>query len=246
MKKEAAPILFIDETESTNRFLTNNISAIRAENGFMVVAAYQNSGRGQAGNVWESNKDENLLCSTVFYPHFLAPNNQFYLSKIVALAAFDLLHPLVENVSLKWPNDLYCDDKKIGGILIENSIMGNRLDTSVAGIGINVNQIKFSDTLPNPVSLALLKNQPFDVKNLAETLQQNLIGWFTVLENGDTAKIDAAYFEKLYRKKGEWLFSSNGKCFTASIQTVLPTGQLVLKTSEGLKEFWFKEVEFVI
>ncbi len=246
MKQAADSILFLDETESTNRFLTTLIAENRPANGFMAVAANQTSGRGQTGNVWESQPGKNLLCSTVFYPSFLLPQNQFYLSKVAALAAYDLLSPLVMEVSLKWPNDIYCGNNKMGGILIENSIMGSKIDTSVIGIGINVNQTTFSPTLPNPVSPALLCNQTFNVSEMARQLQHHLQQWYTILQNGNTSGIDSAYLDKLYRKNGEWEFFANGERFSASIQTVRPTGQLVLKTAAGIREFWFKEVEFVI
>lgn len=246
MKQGDDSLLFLDETESTNRFLTTLIAESRPANGFMAVAANQTSGRGQTGNVWESQPGKNLLCSTVFYPCFLPPQNQFYLSKVAALAAYDLLSPLVKDISLKWPNDIYCGDNKMGGILIENSIMGSKIDTSVIGIGINVNQTTFSPRLPNPVSPALLCNRTFKVSEMARQLQVHLIQWYTLLQNGNTSGIDSAYLDKLYRKNGEWEFSANGERFFATIQTVRPTGQLVLKTAAGIREFWFKEVEFVI
>ena len=121
--------------------------------GTVVLAKEQTSGRGQVNNTWESSYGDNLLMSIVLYPEFLHAGNQFLLSKFVSLAIVDFLSYYLENVTIKWPNDIYVGNKKIAGVLIENSLRGAFISSSVVGIGLNVNQTEFSSSIPNPTSL---------------------------------------------------------------------------------------------
>jgi BirA family transcriptional regulator, biotin operon repressor / biotin---[acetyl-CoA-carboxylase] ligase len=246
MKQEAESILFLDETESTNRFLTTQIAESRPANGFMAVAANQTSGRGQTGNVWESQPGKNLLCSTVFYPSFFASAKSILSFESSCFGSLRPSEPSCEGCFAKMAQRYLLRRQQNGGYSHRKQHHGFKIDTSVIGIGINVNQTTFSPRLPNPVSPALLCNRTFKVSEMAKQLQHHLMQWFTLLQNGNTSGIDSAYLDKLYRKNGEWEFSANGERFFATIQTVRPTGQLVLKTVAGIREFWFKEVEFVI
>lgn len=239
-------IHYIDEVISTNHYLAHLPNNDNLPEGFMVVTDFQKSGRGQAENVWESERGLNILCSTWFSFEFLEPVNQFYISKAAAIACKELLGFLGSAVTLKWPNDIYVGDKKAGGILIENSIVGNSITNTIVGIGLNVNQTKFSDALPNPVSLKMITGEIYNLQNLVKELQLYLIHWFNILQDRQFELIDEAYVESLYRKTGKWPFRVGNSVFEAEISNVLSSGQLVLKTNEGEKTFWFKEVEFVI
>jgi len=146
-------IISFDSLPSTNNELKNRLKTNDLSEFTTILTSYQTNGRGQQSNVWESADGLNLTFSVLLKPVFLEPALQFYLSKIVALALTDVLMKYVDELSIKWPNDIYVGEKKIAGILIENSLMGSCIDTCVVGIGLNVNQLSFQSSAPNPISL---------------------------------------------------------------------------------------------
>lgn len=244
--KNIQPII-LSETDSTNNYANRLIDEGKAVNGSFVLTQYQNNGRGQRGNTWESAPGENLLASFVFFPAFLSPAKQFYISKITSLALVDLLRENIYNVTVKWPNDIYVGTSKIAGILIETSILGNQFHSAVAGIGLNLNQEKFSDELPNPVSLKLLTGKSSDVMETAFKLRGILMNWYKKLEAGQMSEIDSAYHKNLFRIS-EWaLFQKNEMRFEARILGTGEYGQLILEDRSGIQSsYMFKEIEFVI
>ncbi len=144
---------------------TNNVASILLNEsalpeGSAIVAKQQSAGRGQQGTTWESEYGMNLLVSFIFYPNFLPPKNIFLINMTFSLALYDFARKLMnEDVSVKWPNDLYFQNKKLAGLLVENSIRNNEFNYSIVGIGINVNQVNFSSNAANATSLkAELKN----------------------------------------------------------------------------------------
>jgi len=232
---------------------TNDLCQQKVEqgvaSGLVIAAEYQEQGRGQRGNTWESQERQNLTFSVLLRPTFLAVAEQFYLSKLTALAITDWLNTFVnkEIVRIKWPNDIYVGDKKICGILIENSLSKSNLESSVIGIGINLNQTVFSDELPNPTSLLLETGKRVD----PETILPEVVGYigarYQQLFEGNKAAIDNDYFNAIYRKDLLSKYYSNGVEFEATIIGIKPTGELILKTSQDeIKTFAFKEVTFII
>lgn len=247
MKKADKNTIFLQDVNSSNNYAKRLIAEDKAVQGTVVLAYHQSEGKGHAGNVWESEANKNLLVSFIFFPAFLPAGAQFYLSKITSLAIIDLLHTASVFAAIKWPNDIYVGNKKIAGILIENSVSGNQLHSSVVGIGLNLNQMHFGEKVPNPVSLKQLIQKDYLIEKMAEKLKENLFSWYHELEKGKTIEIDSAYFEKLYRLN-EWaLFKIGAKTFEARIQGVGEYGQLILQDRQGHeKEYQFKEIEFVI
>ena len=143
----------LKEVSSTNHYLAQLCKESKAKEFHTVWAEYQTAGKGQRGNSWESENGKNLTFSTVLYPTSLKAKDQFYLSMIVAFATVDALGDYTDGFSIKWPNDIYWKDQKIGGILIENELEGAYITQSNIGIGINVNQEEVRSQAPNPVSL---------------------------------------------------------------------------------------------
>jgi BirA family transcriptional regulator, biotin operon repressor / biotin---[acetyl-CoA-carboxylase] ligase len=129
--------IFLNEVESTNNYANQLVLSKAAEHGTVVLAQYQKKGRGQQGNFWESEFGKNMLASFIIFPQFLIAAKQFYISKIVSLALVDFLKTETNEVSVKWPNDIYIQNKKIAGILIENSVKGVNVSSSIIGIGLN-------------------------------------------------------------------------------------------------------------
>ncbi|MFI5140988.1 MAG: biotin--[acetyl-CoA-carboxylase] ligase [Bacteroidia bacterium] len=128
-------ILELDAAESTNTYATNLIKEIQVAEGTIVFTHNQTKGRGQVGNTWQAETGKNLTFSMVLHPNFLAVEKQFYLSKITSLAVFGMLTEFLNtslyDIKIKWPNDILVNDKKIAGILIENILRGNFLQSSV-------------------------------------------------------------------------------------------------------------------
>jgi BirA family transcriptional regulator, biotin operon repressor / biotin---[acetyl-CoA-carboxylase] ligase len=247
MQEENINLIILSETDSTNNYANRLINKGKAVNGSTVLSHYQKNGRGQRGNTWESTPGNNLLASIVLFPAFLPPGKQFYLSKIASLALFDLLWEHNQEVTVKWPNDIYVGNKKIAGILIETSILGNQFHSAVVGIGLNLNQEKFSAELPNPVSLKLLTGKNFDLRETVLQLRENFMKWYQKLEAGQMAEIDETYHKNLFRIN-EWaVFQKNNQHFEARILGTGEYGQLILEDRSGNQTFYmFKEIEFVI
>jgi len=231
-------------THSTNVLLWEMIREKSLPEGFVVQTDFQSAGKGQVGNSWESEEGRNLLFSMVLYPQRVTVDNQFLLSQLVSLGIKEALDEYTDGITVKWPNDIYWNDKKLVGILIENSLQGTKIKSSVIGIGLNVNQKVFVSNAPNPVSLLRITGKRQNRKLLLTKIRQNIQKLYTELS---VTKIRAEYAEALYRKDGFYAYRANDETFQANIISVHPDGQLELETEAGeRKEFYFKEVSFVL
>lgn len=238
-------IIWLDEVDSTNVHMAS-LAMQGVEEGTVVAAKFQTEGRGQRGNTWDSEDAKNLTFSILLRPTFLPVKKQFLVSKVVALAICDTLECFVSGISIKWPNDIYVGDAKIAGILIENSFSSHLMDTSIVGIGLNVNQTVFTDDIPNPASLCLLTGKEYDLNALLEKLCHALSNRYSQLISENFDVISNDYFGKLYRKDKYYTYMSNGITFRAIIFGVRDSGELLLKTESGeIKSFFFKEISFV-
>ena len=217
--------------------------------GIVVVCNYQTKGKGQRENSWESEDGKNLTFSILMRPVFLPAEKQFILSKIVSLAVYDYLKSINIEASIKWPNDIYIEDRKVTGILIENSIMGENISFSVAGIGLNLNQKQFSNKITNPISVIQKTGIITNIKDALNNLLLCFDRRYKMLKNGKLNDINTDYFNALYRSKGYHLYKQqcNEKTFKAKIKDVLNTGELILEDENGItSQFAFKEIIFVL
>jgi BirA family transcriptional regulator, biotin operon repressor / biotin---[acetyl-CoA-carboxylase] ligase len=247
MRKGSKYFIVLNEIDSTNNYANHLIVAGQAIHGTAVLAHYQQQGRGQQGNQWESAPGLNMLASFIFMPDFLPPERQFYLSKIASLALTDWLSQHVDHVKVKWPNDIYVGDRKIAGMLIETSVMGNNLQSAVAGIGLNLNQLNFSPSLPNPVSLKQLTGIDYNVEEVALQFWDLLMEWYLKLEQDRTVLIDEAYVNNLYRMNMWAEYIKDKQSIEARIAGVDAWGQLILEKRSGERIICaFKEITFVI
>ncbi|NCB08054.1 MAG: biotin--[acetyl-CoA-carboxylase] ligase [Bacteroidia bacterium] len=247
MKLSVPKIIVLQEVDSTNNYARQLVVSNAAVEGTVVLAHYQHQGRGQMGNHWESERNRNLTFSVVFYPDFLEPANQFFLSQVVSLGILSFVSGEVAGVKIKWPNDIYVGNRKIGGILIENSVQGRFLFSSIAGMGININQEVFLSDAPNPVSLKQLTGKNYPVEDLARQMVSHIFHWYEKLKCWKFEEIESAYISHLFRM-GEWsVFRANGVSFEARIVGIGEFGQLMLEDRSGkITGYLFKEVEFVI
>ena len=220
--------------------------------GLTIMADHQTAGRGQRGNVWQAPPGQNLTFSVVLRPTFLAAPAQFALSIAVALAGLDTLQGVLPPAAaatarIKWPNDLYLADRKVGGILIENTLRGSQLSLSVVGIGLNVNQLTFDPALPNPTSLALAANQPLDRATVLTALLNNLEARYLALRGGAEARQRATYRTHLYRvdEATRFAFADETPPAQGIIRGVDARGRLLVTFTDGERAFDVQELRFL-
>ncbi len=235
---------YFKETSSTNFLMKEILLSEKHEEGFMIYTDFQTAGKGQGLNTWESEFGKNLLFSIVLYPQHIHPSSQFVISQIASLAICDVLSEICDNVKIKWPNDIYVDDKKIAGILIENVLQGKSINRTVIGIGLNVNQKNFVSDAPNPVSLMQITGKRINRLKLMEKIREKITELYNI---DDYDKIKSEYFRCLYRNNGFYPYSTGVTNFEARITDVLDDGRILLKLSDGNENLYgFKEVEFII
>lgn len=243
-------IVYVDKAESTSSLLAE--TANQYKHGTALAAHEQTAGRGQRGNHWESEPEKNLTFSVLLRPNILAAARQFEISQIVSIAITKVLRRCLETeeVKIKWPNDIYYKDKKICGILIENTITGAHIDRSIVGIGINVNQEKFLSDAPNPISLYNITNKTFDLEYLLEDTVAQIVCDFNEYERNPRRTLLAANFRQmLWRGEGTWPFHDNitDEDIMARVAAIDPSGLLTLVTDEGeFRTYSFKEVTSII
>ncbi|MEG1955045.1 MAG: biotin--[acetyl-CoA-carboxylase] ligase [Mucinivorans sp.] len=229
-------ILNFDTLTSTN----DEASMGHYTHGDVIVAQQQSSGRGQRGNRWSSVPGESLTFSLVLEPTHIAVDGQFALSEMAALAASKALNCLI-----KWPNDLYVGDNKLGGILIEHCSQGPRLTKTIIGVGINVLQQKFPSWVPNPTSLKLLGQH-----TTAERVLRDFCTSFSDVYLLSLDELHRQFCECLWRAKGLYTYrdGATGELFKAEIYAINPrSGELTLRDEQGhQRHYFFKEVDSVI
>ncbi|MDX9748883.1 MAG: biotin--[acetyl-CoA-carboxylase] ligase [Paludibacter sp.] len=240
---------FVAQTDSTNRLLKSLLRDQHLPEGYVVRSGYQLEGRGQGSNRWESQPGRNLLFSVLLRPVHVAVDEQFILSQMVALAIHRSLQELLPEeataFSLKWPNDIYWNNRKLGGILIENSLRGGKITECIIGIGLNINQLHFYSDAPNPVSLCQISGRRHRLMNVLRNILHHL---FEIYVLADYAEVRGAYAQALYRREGyhSYFAPGNGR-FEARILRVEADGRLVLKEKTGQESgYYFKEVEFLL
>lgn len=246
-------IRWMEETDSTQDEVRRHFSEY--DNLSVVAAIFQTAGRGQRGNTWHSRGGENLTFSMVLrfgeegFPP-LPVNRSFLITKAATLAITKYLNEKEIACSIKWPNDIYVRNKKICGMLIENTLVTGNIASSIVGIGLNVNQKEFPPQLLNPTSMTVLTGKSYDLVAELEILSGYLAESFKiVLNGGDTSSADQEYESLLYRRGAfhEYAASPDGQIFEGKILGVTPGGLLCIEDKKGkLKKFAFKEISYII
>lgn len=213
----------------------------------LIDADVQEAGRGQKGNSWEAEQDKNLLFSLVCHPTNLPPARQFILSQCISLAIKQALSRYVDNITIKWPNDIYYCDKKICGILIECDLLGKNISNCIIGCGININQETFTSDAPNPTSLRIITGKDFDREAILLEITANFLTLYKLITNQQDDIISKMYMQNLYRKSGFYMYSDCNGVFEAEISNVEPTGHLNLHLKNGeIRRYEFKEIKFIL
>lgn len=242
------PTYTFDELDSTNNFATELLSKSNPSEGTVIKACFQTAGKGQIGRSWHSEANQNLLCSVILYPGFLPPNQQFLLNIAISSGIYSSLKKYTDgDLKIKWPNDIYINKKKVAGILIQNSLSGQSIQYSVAGMGINLNQTLFPEEIPNPVSIAMLKGKAIDIKSYEEHLFQHLESFYIQLKNGKYKELEESYHEKLFWKDEVHSFSDEyGNIFSGIIRGTEPDGKLNIEKEDGIHSFGFRSIKFML
>jgi BirA family biotin operon repressor/biotin-[acetyl-CoA-carboxylase] ligase len=240
MKKD----LYINQSVSTNALCWEMNRGNELPEGFVVYTDFQTAGKGQPGNSWESETGKNLLFSLVLHSLHIPMDELFLLSQLVSIAIKKALDKYTTDITVKWPNDIYYKDKKLAGILIENSLQGSKIKTVVIGVGLNVNQKLFLSDAPNPVSLWQITGKRQNRKQLLHQIRLNILELYAEMDKG---KIRSDYEESLYRKEDYHNYQAEEDMFRAKIIKVYSDGQLELEKENGERNgFYFKEVRFVL
>ena len=226
--------MYIKSTDSTNTLLKH--LAAEGNPPEFIYAGHQTAGRGQTGNSWESEANKNLLCSILLPPN----KNLHFLNIAVGVA---MLRVIGDDFTIKWPNDIYYGNKKVAGILVENAIIGNEIRYSIAGSGLNVNQTTFVSDAPNPISLKQIRGQEYDI----EWLMNQLLEAVHSVLNESEQEVWSYYKSHLYRREGFWPYEDRKGKFEAAIQDVLPTGEIVLRDTNGqIRQYEFKQIKYIL
>ncbi len=239
-------VINLSKCHSTNTYATELLSQKGAMEGTVVTTEHQIAGRGQRGNSWEADAGKNLTFSLILKPSFLHVQEQFYLTIITSLAIYDFLTDLLpDGMAIKWPNDIYHFQKKLGGVLIENSLKNNILEWSVLGIGLNVNQSSFENE--KATSLLLATGKEFVLEALLGNLLVNLEKRYLRLKAGMRQELRKEYLEHLYRIGELHSFRSGSEVFQGKIIGIDKVGHLAICTlpNDEVHYFGIKEIEFL-
>lgn len=205
--------IYLESIDSTNTFAQELLSKSNPIEGTVISAGFQTAGKGQANNIWQSEAGKNLLMSFILYPHFLKPTKQFYLSMFSANAVISYLREVLpqHEVRIKWPNDIYVGFQKLGGMLIVNTLKVDKIEHSVVGIGLNINQKVFDSNLPNPISLSLLTGQDHTLESTMNGLLSFLDKYYQMLINGHYVRLKTEFEENmLYRGENAVISTAEG------------------------------------
>ncbi len=240
-------IIFLPSLTSTNTYASQLLKKSSLPEGSVIYTNYQSAGKGYFGNKWESDDGKNILVSIILYPSFVKPEDQFYISMAVSLAICDFLGSYSVDCNIKWPNDIYVNNDKIAGILIDSAISGETIEYTVVGIGLNINQEKFSNAVPNPTSLNLQSGKKYNITDCLTKLLVTIDNRYRRLISGEADLVKKEYTSKLYRYNQWCGFMDINGSFKGRIDSVASDGRLVIERSDSkYYRYAFKEVEFII
>jgi BirA family transcriptional regulator, biotin operon repressor / biotin---[acetyl-CoA-carboxylase] ligase len=245
---DANRIIEIRSVDSTNLYAERLLQKHKVGEGTIIWAQEQFSGKGQGENRWITQPGKNLTISMILYPLFLPIQSQFMLNKAVTLAVLDFIHTLLPagSCKIKWPNDICSGFSKLGGILISNTVSGSAFDTSIIGIGININQTRFDPAIPNPISIKQITTGETDIVDALIALTGKLDHRYDQLKKGDFSLLDHEYRGNLLGVNEERKFKKDVYLFNGFIRDVDLYGRLVIETADNMKlTFNHKEVELL-
>ena len=241
-------IVSLKRVDSTNNFLKSELSkSTPLPEGTVILAEEQFAGRGQVNNTWYSEPFKYLTISLLLLPTFISPEKQFLLNQSISLAINDTLTNIIgDGIKIKWPNDIYFRNEKLGGVLIENILRGDVWKYAVVGIGLNINQVNFPGDVNNVTSLKKILHQDYDITDVLNQLCKSIEQRYLQLRAGKTDLILNGYINCLYRLNEPHQFKIDDRVVEGIISGVDKKGLLEISIEGKLRKFNFKEIAFVI
>ena len=237
----------LEQIDSTNAYLKRMLSECDIRN-WVVSANEQTAGKGMGSNAWESEARQNLTFSMALEMVFLPAERQFLLSEAVALGIIEVLDTLLppEKLSIKWPNDIFYENRKLAGILINSTIKANMMDVSIIGIGLNVNQMQFQDWPTHPISLKMITGKGYDLRPLLEQIAERIIIKVGQLKSAPTL-IEQDYLKRLFRYHTWADYEVNRKVLRLYMTGIDRFGQLQLvDEQQEPHQYEIKQIKFLI
>ncbi|MCR5040376.1 MAG: biotin--[acetyl-CoA-carboxylase] ligase [Bacteroidales bacterium] len=237
----------LEQTDSTNAYLQRQQSGCDIRN-WVVSADGQTAGKGMGSNTWESEVGKNLTFSLALGVDFLPAGRQFLLSEAVALGLVQALDALLpsEKLLIKWPNDIYYENRKLAGILINSTIKANMMDVSIIGIGLNVNQMQFQNWPTHPISLKQITGKTYDLQPLLEQIAVHISNKVEQLKS-NPALIEQEYLKRLFRYRTWAEYEIGGKVLQLYMKGIDEFGRLLLINKENqMLCFDIKEIKFLL
>ncbi|MGF7078559.1 biotin--[acetyl-CoA-carboxylase] ligase [Mucilaginibacter sp. UYCu711] len=240
-------LLTLKEVDSTNNFLKTLLSNSKpVPEGTVIMAESQFAGRGQQNNQWHAEPGKNLTFSVLLKPSFLAVTDQFDLTRAISLAVYDTLCPILGNqLKIKWPNDIYYGDKKLGGMLIENLLQGAVIKSAIIGIGININQENFPEGATNATSVKQILQKDYDIRDILADICNHIEAYYLALKAGKIDFVRNGYLSRLYWFNQRKRFRAGGEIFEGTITGVKQNGLLVVNKGGEETTYNLKEIEFL-
>ena len=241
--------IYYDEVDSTNTRAAELLLKQPLSEGTVIYAGRQIAGAGLGENKWQSEAGKNITASVVLYPEFLPAEDQFKLTMVMSVSICNMLEALDESLKpqIKWPNDIYLNHRKVAGMLIKNNISGNTISQTIAGIGLNVNQLTFDERAPLAISLAMITRRKYDIVELLTKWHAALGQTYYLLQSGRAHEIEKDYLDRFYRLNQWANYTINDEKLRAKITGIGAYGMLQLKAEDG-REFscGLKEVVFEV
>lgn len=243
-------LIVLEEVSSTNDYLKELLSNIKPlAEATAIMARHQTRGKGQRGSVWTTSPGENLTFSFNLYPTNLEVAKSFNLNMLLCLAIRRWLLAMNLPATVKWPNDIYINNKKIGGVLVENQLSGHQIHTSIIGIGLNINQLTFPQAIAHRVTSVrceLPSDQTYSIENCCLDLLQSIGYAWSKYDLQNTDQLLAAYTDVLFRKDVSSGFIVNGQEVQGIISGVNSSGKLCVMIRGEAYTFDLKEIAFII
>jgi len=237
--------IILESVDSTNNYAMAMVQKRVANSGDAVFAMEQTAGKGRRGKTWESQRGENIVLTIIEQMQWVPIHQQFRLSIAVALGCFDFFSKyLKENIKIKWPNDIFINDRKAGGILIENVVKGNLWQWAVIGIGLNINQLNFDNDKIKAISLRQITGETYDVVQLSKELRQSILSRLDKLQSGEFSNLFDEYNENLFCRNQMVRLKKGNIVFETKIQGISEVGELITKDVME-RRFGFDEVEWL-
>lgn len=239
-------LIELEQVDSTNNYLSQLAEGEKLADGTVVIAKKQTLGKGQRGNVWQSEENQNFTFSIIYFPGNVHLSKQFQLTQAISLGVYDYLSSICKKVKIKWPNDLYVSNHKIGGLLIENSIKGENIAQTIIGVGINMNQKEFNIPNRKITSLYIENNEKYnlieELNKLLTSIERRYLQW----KSGQFALLKSNYLEVLYLHQSWHIYQTNDSQYLdGKIIGINEIGQLLVEDLNGkVHSFGNKEIKF--